>query len=90
MKYPRFSSNNVSKARILGYELSLSSSGKIGKVPLNALIGYTYTFGGDASVNDEYNRLGPLIRDAFRAYSISDLEQAEFQNGNIAQRENSS
>ena len=37
----------------------------------------------------EYNRLGPLIRDAFGAYHISDLEQAEFQNGNIVQRENS-
>ena len=84
-----FQANNVSKARILGYELSLSSSGKIGKVPLNALIGYTYTFGGNAAVNEEYNRLGPLIRDAFGAYHISDLEQAEFQNGNIVQRENS-
>ncbi|HCE85394.1 MAG TPA: hypothetical protein DEO99_04510, partial [Bacteroidetes bacterium] len=54
--------------------------------PLNALIGYTYTFGGDASKNEEYNRLGPLIRDAFGAYHISNQEQADFQQ---VQRENS-
>ncbi|MGB1248359.1 MAG: TonB-dependent receptor domain-containing protein, partial [Chitinophagales bacterium] len=37
-----FSSQNVGETRILGIEIAGGSQGKIGKVPLNILAGYTY------------------------------------------------
>lgn len=37
-----FQAQNAEKARITGFEFSFNSTGKIGKVQLNSLIGYTY------------------------------------------------
>lgn len=59
-----FSSQNVGDTRILGVELSGGSQGKIGKFPLNILVGYTYidakALNWDKEL-DVYNRLGEKI-----------------------------
>ena len=45
--YVGFKAQNVSRARIAGFELSLNESGKIGKMPIRWQAGYTYNYGVD-------------------------------------------
>lgn len=52
VRYLGFRSENISRARIGGIELSLSSMGKIGQVPLRILAGYTYSYPVDLNYND--------------------------------------
>ncbi len=39
--------NNISRARIAGYEISLIGEGNIGKIPVRVQSGYTYNYGVD-------------------------------------------
>jgi iron complex outermembrane receptor protein len=52
IRYLGFRSENISRARIGGLELSVSSMGKIGQVPLRILAGYTYSYPVDLNYND--------------------------------------
>lgn len=45
--YLGFKAQNISRARIAGYEISLLGSGKIGKIPVRVQSGYTYNYGAD-------------------------------------------
>ncbi|GIV33460.1 MAG: hypothetical protein KatS3mg031_0995 [Chitinophagales bacterium] len=65
-----FRSENISRARVAGFEASILGEGKFGQVPFRMLGGYTYVYpvelmpeGGDSSLNN----VGNYLRNFFRA-----------------------
>jgi len=69
VRYLGFRSENISRARIGGIELSLTSVGKIGDVPLRIMAGYTYSYPVDLNYNDTlsnvFNYWGRLFSSIF-------------------------
>ncbi len=57
IRYLGFRSENISRARIGGLEVSLTSMGKIGEIPLRLLAGYTYSYPVDLNYNDTLSNL---------------------------------
>lgn len=60
---------NIETARISGYELGIAGNGKIGKVGVQILAGYTYTWPGQNPKNAEGKSTystGEFFRDMFR------------------------
>jgi iron complex outermembrane receptor protein len=74
--YPYFQSQNVSKARIFGFETSLVGEGKIGKhVDMTAQFGYTYFYGVDLNdttwgASDRNKNIGKFLGDAFTHFAL--------------------
>ncbi|MDC0230443.1 TonB-dependent receptor [Aureispira] len=71
--YPQglgFTFVNVGKARIAGWELSVQSEGKIGKIPLRIWSGYTYSCPGDiSSSNSALRDPGKYIGFMFKTFA---------------------
>jgi len=69
IRYLGFRSENISRARIGGIELSLTTLGKIGDVPLRIMTGYTYSYPVDLNYNDTlsnvFNYWGRLFSSMF-------------------------
>ena len=62
--YPQgfgFRFNNVSQARIAGFEISTQSEGKIGAIPLKIWGGYTFSFPGDLTADTSLRRADTYI-----------------------------
>lgn len=62
--YPQgfgFRFNNVSQARIAGFEISTQSEGKIGEVPLKIWGGYTFSFPGDLTADTSLQKVGHYL-----------------------------
>lgn len=68
--YPYFQSQNVSRARIFGWELSMYGEGKMGPVDMSALLGYTYFYGVDLNDTSVTHNVGDFIGDAFKKYAL--------------------
>ncbi len=70
--YPYFQSQNVSKARIFGWEVSAYGEGKLSKnVDFTTLFGYTYFYGVD--LNDTTapdNNVGVFLKHSFTRFAI--------------------
>lgn len=74
-----FQSQNVAKARIFGWELSMYGEGKIGPVDMTTLFGYTYFYGVD--MNDTLygsaarnKNVGRFLKDAFVRFALPNTE----------------
>lgn len=78
---PGFSFINVSKARIAGWEISLQSEGKIGKIPLRIWGGYTYSFPGDLS-SDTSKMRDPVVymQNLFKIFANGVDENKDIKN----------
>lgn len=63
--YPYFQSQNVSKARVFGWELSTYGEGKIGPVDFTTMLGYTYFYGVDLNDTTVTKNVGDFLGDAF-------------------------
>ncbi|MCW5907583.1 MAG: TonB-dependent receptor [Chitinophagales bacterium] len=68
--YPYFQSQNVSKARIFGWELSTYGEGKIGPVDFTTLLGYTYFYGVDLNDTATTKNVGDFLGDAFTHFVL--------------------
>lgn len=70
LQYAGFQSQNLARARIGGFEFSMSSRGKIGQVPLRILAGYTYSYpvdlNADSSLRNFFTFWGQTLRSAFQ------------------------
>lgn len=66
-KYFGFKSQNISRARIAGYELSLIGSGNIGKIPVRIQSGYTYNYGVDLNVDTTLRNAGTFTKYFFKS-----------------------
>lgn len=62
-----FQAQNISRARIAGYELSLIGGGNIGKIPVRIQSGYTYNYGVDLNYDTSLIDPGRYIRYFFHS-----------------------
>lgn len=69
--YPYFQSQNVSKARIFGWEISAYGEGKIGPVDFTTLLGYTYFYGVDLNDTSVTHNVSDFLKDAFTHFVIA-------------------
>lgn len=73
---------NVNRARIAGYEVSVLGQGKIGKVNVNTLFGYTYNYPGniedDSTLLNVKTYLGHFFGDMFTRLDSSDVYTKPF------------
>ncbi len=70
-----FQSQNVSRARIFGWETSIAGEGKMGPVDMSVLLGYTYFYGVDLNdssygANVRNKNIGLFIKDAFTHFIL--------------------
>lgn len=73
--YPFFQSQNVSRARIFGFETSLNGEGKIGPVDMTVNLGYTYFYGVDLNdttwgANGRNKNVANFLGDAFKRFAL--------------------
>ncbi|MFN8285430.1 MAG: TonB-dependent receptor [Chitinophagales bacterium] len=68
--YPFFQSQNVSRARVFGWEFNLFGEGKMGPVDMSALVGYTYFYGVDLNDTTVTHNVGDFLGDAFKKYRL--------------------
>lgn len=73
--YPYFQSQNVSKARIFGFETSIVGEGKMGPVDMSVMLGYTYFYGVDLNdttwgANERNKNVGKFLGDAFTHFVL--------------------
>jgi iron complex outermembrane receptor protein len=73
--YPYFQSQNVSRARIFGWETSLVGEGTIGPVNMTAMVGYTYVYGVDLNdtswgANVRNSKVANFLKDAFVRFAL--------------------
>ncbi len=62
-----FVANNISRARIAGYELSLLGAGKVGKIPVRIQSGYTYNYGADLNTDTTLANAGRFTKYFFQS-----------------------
>jgi iron complex outermembrane receptor protein len=68
-----FQSQNVSHARIFGWEVSTGGEGHIApNVDMNVLIGYTYFYGAniDDTLGPDNRNVGTFLKDAFKSFIL--------------------
>ncbi len=70
LEYLGFKANNVSRARIAGWEVSSFAEGKIGMFPVRFWTGYTYSYPGDLSDDPSQRKAGQYIKNMFRAFAL--------------------
>lgn len=67
-----FRSNNISKARIAGIELSAQIEGKVGDLNYRLWGGYTYTYPGDLTEDPSLQNTGNFLNNFFKGFNIQD------------------
>jgi iron complex outermembrane receptor protein len=68
---------NTPDARVMGYEASMVSQGKIGAVELNSLIGYTYNFPGNSTTNSPNQKFKDFYKNTFK-YMFKRMEASDY------------
>lgn len=76
--YLGFKMLNIAEARIFGWEGSMSASHKIKKSVLTYQLGYTYSYAANAEEDSDLEKFFPVVKQAFKAFSISDEEYTDF------------
>ncbi|MCB1176074.1 MAG: TonB-dependent receptor, partial [Leptospiraceae bacterium] len=80
--YTGFSNLNVAQARIFGWEGALGASNTLKKSILTYSVGYTYSYAANAEEDPELSGFLPVVKNAFKAFKISDEEYRAFnENG---------
>ena len=67
-----FKNQNIGNARIAGFELTASGSGKIGNVPLYILAGYTYVYPANLSVDTTLKSPGKFLQYFWKSFNAED------------------
>ena len=76
--YLGFRAENIRRARIAGYEVSLIGSGKVGKIPVRVQSGYTYNYGADLNTDTTLANVGSFMKYFFSSVGtkFSELKTA--------------
>ncbi|MES2620648.1 MAG: TonB-dependent receptor [Bacteroidota bacterium] len=77
---PFFQSQNISRARVFGWELAVVGEGKIGPVDMTVNLGYTYFYGVDLNdtawgANERNAKVGSFLKDAFTHFSLPNIQE---------------
>lgn len=73
-EYLGFKSQNVSRARIAGFEASVFAQGDLGKVPVRWQGGYTYNYPVDLGANPEVRKFGAYMGQFFKSIASKSEE----------------
>lgn len=65
---PFLKPENISRARIAGFETSIAGTGSIGKVNMRFLGGYTYAYAGDLQNAKSQQNVGVYLNNMFKNY----------------------
>jgi iron complex outermembrane receptor protein len=63
-----FKPNNVSRARVGGFELSVMGEGKLGNLPFRTIFGYTYAYPADLQADSTQRNLGVYFSRFFKDF----------------------
>jgi outer membrane receptor protein involved in Fe transport len=77
-----FQAQNISRARIAGYELSLIGQGKIWKIPVRIQSGYTYNYGADLNQDTTLVNAGKFTKYFFHSIATK-YEKQETGNDSL-------
>ncbi len=72
-----FQSQNITRARVFGWEFGLVGEGKVGHVDLSLQAGYTYAFPLNLEADSAQKNLGYTIKKAFTTYSKPDAGETD-------------
>lgn len=78
--YWGFQMQNISKARIFGWETSINGTKNFKKVDLDFMVGYTYNYAANAEADPDLNNFFKVVGNSFRAFNLYNKRQ----NVNIA------
>lgn len=67
-----FKSQNISQARVAGYELSLFGQGNIGPIPVRLMGGYTFNYPADIGVDTTQQNVNIYLQNLFQ--SITEVD----------------
>jgi outer membrane receptor protein involved in Fe transport len=76
--YTGFQSRNIAKARIFGWETSITGTNNFEKCTLTYQFGYTYSYAANAEEDTTLAKFGAVVKNAFRAVKITDEEYVDF------------
>lgn len=74
-----FRAENVSRARIFGWEFNVEQTGKIGLVYVSTRIGYTYAYGVDLNANTYAKNILHTVGNAFKGIYVNDEKHKNFE-----------
>lgn len=67
-----FKSQNISQARVAGYEVSLGGAGKIGPIPVRILGGYTFNYPADIGVDTTQQKVNIYLQNLLTSFTEVD------------------
>jgi iron complex outermembrane receptor protein len=62
---------NLGRTRIMGFELSATGDGQLGRVPVRAVAGYTYNYAGDLTNDPNQDSLNVYMENFFASFGDS-------------------
>lgn len=82
-----FRPDNVTKARIAGFEIGLQGDGKLGPIPMRIFVGYTFNYPADLQTDTAQRNLGIYMQNLFTSIgnpdSLSELSILKYRSANI-------
>lgn len=82
-----FKPQNVSKARVAGFEVGLQGDGNIGPIPVRVYMGYTFNYPADLQSDTTQENFGIYMQNLFTSISnpdsLSDLSILKYRIANV-------
>lgn len=73
--YWGFQMQNISKARIFGWETSINGTKKFKNIDLDFQVGYTYNYAANAQDDPSLGKFFNVVKNSFRAYNLYSSRQ---------------
>ena len=82
-----FQPQNISKARVAGFELGLQGDGNLGPIPMRAYLGYTFNYPADLQSDTTQENFGIYMQNLFTSISnpdsLSSLSILKYRIANV-------
>lgn len=82
-----FSPENVSRARVAGFELGLQGDGNIGPIPVRLYLGYTFNYPADLQTDTTQENVGVYLQNLFTSIanpdSLSEISILKYRIANV-------
>ena len=82
-----FKPENVSKARVAGFELGLQGDGNLGPIPMRVYVGYTFNYPADLESDTTQANVGVYLQNLFTSISspdsLSELSILKYRIANV-------
>lgn len=82
-----FSPENISKARVAGFELGLQGDGNVGPIPVRLYLGYTFNYPADLQTDTTQENVGVYLQNLFTSIanpdSLSEISILKYRIANV-------